>query len=591
MRAARRLFSLFVAVLWILVVCISLETYETVRASFASRAHDDYFFVEIGSIPGMTRARDVAVLVGDGLPSAATRPGTTRDTADHAGALDNDRDVVATLQGIVEVEFGRDGSYRASYGEPAIQQVLLPMLGPGGAARRPQDFAKVFERVRYANEIEHHEVSHWGEPWKVSVIPERGLDGQVEKVAVRFQEPPDVSPRQGILADSSWEIVNFRYKKNYNQDGLVTNNFGFKDDDVVVPKPEGLFRVVCIGGSTTEEDNVGMARYADMLEAILRERLGDGFAEVINCGICGLDSYGMRRRVADYLALEPDLVVYYGGVNDILMRHTRMFLGRARGWQKLLRGSRFLNRHFARALMPGDTALTELMKATTMRNLGAIRHAVRESNANLAICSLAYPELSMLDAEARNYLDVNVCTTWCVTAPECGRYLSFATYCRLADLHNGLLAELCERDGLLYVPVAENFNVGIDFFRDICHMKPPGMQLKARVVAACIIEWVEREGKAVWHSSTSYERIDTEDALAYEQWPEHDESLLVEETISVPIQVNGKLRAVLEVPADSDKGAILAAAKAEPKLAKHIEGKNIVKEIFVPGKLVNLVVK
>jgi leucyl-tRNA synthetase len=88
-----------------------------------------------------------------------------------------------------------------------------------------------------------------------------------------------------------------------------------------------------------------------------------------------------------------------------------------------------------------------------------------------------------------------------------------------------------------------------------------------------------------------WSRFGHPDTLAYEPWPQYDESLLVEDTIEVPVQVNGKLRAVITVPADADKDAILAAAKADPKVLQHITGKTIVKEIFVPGKLANIVVR
>jgi leucyl-tRNA synthetase len=88
-----------------------------------------------------------------------------------------------------------------------------------------------------------------------------------------------------------------------------------------------------------------------------------------------------------------------------------------------------------------------------------------------------------------------------------------------------------------------------------------------------------------------WERLGHTRTLAYEPWPEFDPALLVEETIKVPVQVNGKLRDTIEVPAGSDKEVILAAAKASEKVQRHLEGQTIVKEIFVPGKLVNLVIK
>jgi len=88
-----------------------------------------------------------------------------------------------------------------------------------------------------------------------------------------------------------------------------------------------------------------------------------------------------------------------------------------------------------------------------------------------------------------------------------------------------------------------------------------------------------------------WERLGHADTLAYEPWPEHDEALLVEDTIEIPVQIQGKMRGVIAVAADAEKDAILAAAKSDEKIAKHLEGKTVVKEIYVPGRMVNLIVK
>ena len=74
-------------------------------------------------------------------------------------------------------------------------------------------------------------------------------------------------------------------------------------------------------------------------------------------------------------------------------------------------------------------------------------------------------------------------------------------------------------------------------------------------------------------------------------WPLVDESALIKSEIELMVQVNGKLRGKIEVAADADKETILALAKADESVTKHIEGKEIVKEIVVPGRLVNIVVK
>lgn len=80
-------------------------------------------------------------------------------------------------------------------------------------------------------------------------------------------------------------------------------------------------------------------------------------------------------------------------------------------------------------------------------------------------------------------------------------------------------------------------------------------------------------------------------SLAYEPWPAYDPAVLVSDTVEIPVQIGGKLRAKIEVPADADQAATLALVKADPRVAELIAGKTLVKEVVVPGRLVNLVVK
>ena len=78
--------------------------------------------------------------------------------------------------------------------------------------------------------------------------------------------------------------------------------------------------------------------------------------------------------------------------------------------------------------------------------------------------------------------------------------------------------------------------------------------------------------------------------LAYSKWPAFDPALLVENEIEIPVQINGKLRDVIKVPADADNAMIQAAALASEKIKPLVEGKTIKKVIVVPKKLVNIVV-
>ena len=92
-------------------------------------------------------------------------------------------------------------------------------------------------------------------------------------------------------------------------------------------------------------------------------------------------------------------------------------------------------------------------------------------------------------------------------------------------------------------------------------------------------------GEEIWselgHDST----------IAYEKWPVFDEAALNEDTIEIGVQVNGKVKGVVELLKNEEKDAALEKAKAVEGVAKAIEGKTVVKEIYVPAKIVNIVVK
>ena len=74
-------------------------------------------------------------------------------------------------------------------------------------------------------------------------------------------------------------------------------------------------------------------------------------------------------------------------------------------------------------------------------------------------------------------------------------------------------------------------------------------------------------------------------------WPKYDAALAKEEELEIPVQINGKLRGRVIVPADAPEDFVVTHALADEKVQSLLAGKQIVKKIFVPGKLVNIVVK
>lgn len=82
-----------------------------------------------------------------------------------------------------------------------------------------------------------------------------------------------------------------------------------------------------------------------------------------------------------------------------------------------------------------------------------------------------------------------------------------------------------------------------------------------------------------------------EDSLAYSEWPSYDENKLKLDTVEIAVQINGKVKAKLNVPGGIDRDALTKLAMEDPEVINLIEGKEIIKTVAVPGRLVNIVVK
>ena len=110
------------------------------------------------------------------------------------------------------------------------------------------------------------------------------------------------------------------------------------------------------------------------------------------------------------------------------------------------------------------------------------------------------------------------------------------------------------------------------------------LRFATATAASLVFPFAPHLGAEVW------ERLNG--GRVWEQpWPQADPALLVSDTVTLVVQVNGKLRDRIEVAADASEEELLAAARASEKVAGHLDGREVVKEIVVPGKLVNLVVR
>ncbi len=494
-----RVFLFAIAVIaWLLVVLVGLEACYAGRAFFAERIYQDYFEAQNRKVYRMVPAEELArpenrftVQEAVAAPGEAFLEPLVKAAASGTTASPADRNARAVLEGVMAAEFDLGGRYLSSYGEPLIEQDLKAYLRREPAAG---DWVGVFRELETAREPVTREFSlPGGIPYYyfLKILPgaegvrleARDITATKPVAAQHYGEPPG--------PDSPWEVVFYKYKKNWEKPGdiLSTNNFGFRDDDVSVPKPPDMFRIVCVGGSTTEEGNSNDATYPNIMERKLAKRFDEGRVDVVNAGLCAMNTYNMRRRWDDYLAMQPDLVLFYGGVNDITHVHFKRWLAMPGTMKRLARHSFFLTRHFGYSLLPDEAVLRQFMDDTTFRNLRAMLIPLRERGIGLALCSFAYPTLSWTGFRARSYYDVNLREVW-----EGGGYINFRTYCRIIDLYNEMVREFCREEGLTYVPVAENFVAGPDHFFDVCHMTPLGLELKTNIIGAYMTAWLEDHG-------------------------------------------------------------------------------------------------
>ena len=104
------------------------------------------------------------------------------------------------------------------------------------------------------------------------------------------------------------------------------------------------------------------------------------------------------------------------------------------------------------------------------------------------------------------------------------------------------------------------------------------------MLARCLVPFMPHLAEECWHM------IGGEGLCSAAEWPIVEDSLLVEDSVTMPIQVNGKRRAEISVSKSASKDDIEATALAEPALQSFIDGQTIKKVIVVPGRIVNIVV-
>lgn len=269
-----------------------------------------------------------------------------------------------------------------------------------------------------------------------------------------------------------------------------TNALGWRDGPIALPKPAGQYRIVCIGGSTTVEGPTNALTYPNILEQKLQRTFPETDIEVVNCGVYGLDAGGEQDRLSDYLALDPDLILYYSFGNDLAYNAPGWLMGEGlldTPWRTLkwrLRASRFVASYFNEWLLPPEPVLRAFYETVPLSSVRAIIEAAQEGGITMVLSSVAYPAPAKLSTREQAFMDYQVARfIW-------EGSVNYDSYVYLADMYNDMLASLAKEADLPFLPAADVLRGGMPYFYDPFHMTLAGIEAKAEVLHDLLVEKV-----------------------------------------------------------------------------------------------------
>jgi len=276
------------------------------------------------------------------------------------------------------------------------------------------------------------------------------------------------------------------------------NRLGFRGPDIEVPKPPGVYRILCVGGSTTAWGPIDEATYPYLLQEKLRAYLETEHIEVVNAGFHGSQAYVEASRVLDFLNVEPDLVIHYNFVNDLrAMCHGRWRV-REFFWEcpliqlrTMLSRSRLVFLYANRLLVPSRWEVVPEYEQIIFRELRQFYTDLADAGVDVAFCSFAYPDPRRLSEEDRLFFDYqHYYLNWNKLVMNIGNYA------RMTRLYNDMLEDMCRDLGAFYLDVAEPLSQHPESFTDDCHLTADGIEMKAERIFQLIKDRVAQGGAA-----------------------------------------------------------------------------------------------
>jgi len=285
-----------------------------------------------------------------------------------------------------------------------------------------------------------------------------------------------------VIRPSIWKELWIAFRPNVHHQDIMdfqSNSLGWRDGEVLLPRPPDVFRVVCVGGSTTAEGPHNALTYPNLLERRLRGAFPK--IDVVNAGIFAILSFGEARRAPDYLALDPSLILHYNFVNDVpyvldRAESAESFLSPRRLLRRLARHSIWVRRNLDLWVLPAETDLITGLQ-DTFANMDVLRREAGRRGVPVVFCSFARPGWENLPDSEKAFFNRRILNMiW-------GPRLTMRAYCRLVDLYNRELRRRCVEWDAPFLDIAPLLAGGAERFTDICHMRVWAMEDKARVIA------------------------------------------------------------------------------------------------------------
>lgn len=258
------------------------------------------------------------------------------------------------------------------------------------------------------------------------------------------------------------------------------NRWGFRTHDFEEHKPPTVFRVVCIGGSTTVQGRTNEATYPAFLQEMLRESHPDRKIEVLNLGISGTTSNYWLQRQEYLFTLKPNMIIQYNVVNDILNVHLDNW-AEQHPWRAFI----YRNSRLAQRWLPFDSDQFAERMHVTLSNFGELRSAAIERGVEYVLGTFAIPDYSNAENNFQTYLDF-IAEDWS------GGYLNYRAFNEIIAYFNQLLCEWAENLGQEVVPVARAIRSPL-LFADICHLRQKGIRLKAETFLPAVSKAIIRD--------------------------------------------------------------------------------------------------